>query len=69
MRLCAVDADGDLSAGGTELLEESAVRPDPQVLLGDLHLKDQWTPRSLHGRFLKHADLLLRGSTHSAQVP
>lgn len=39
MRLGAVDPDGDLSAGGAELLEESAVSPDPQVLLCDLHLR------------------------------
>lgn len=38
MRLGAVNSDGDLSAGGTELLEEAAVRPDPQVLLRYLHL-------------------------------
>lgn len=38
MRLGAVDPYGDLSAGGTKLLEESAVSPDPQVLLCDLHL-------------------------------
>lgn len=39
MRLGAVDPYGDLSAGGTKLLEESAVSPDPEVLLGDLHLR------------------------------
>lgn len=38
MRLGAIDADGDLSARGTELLEESAVSSDPQVLLRYLHL-------------------------------
>lgn len=39
VRLGAVDPDGDLSAGGTKFLEESAISPDPQVLLCDLHLK------------------------------
>lgn len=39
MRLGAVDPYGDLGAGGTKLLEESAVSPDPQVLLCDLHLR------------------------------
>lgn len=38
MRLCAIDPDGDLSAGRTELLEEAAICPDPQVLLRYLHL-------------------------------
>lgn len=33
-----VDADGDLSTGGAQLLEEAAVGADPQVVLGDLHL-------------------------------
>lgn len=33
------DADGDLGAGGAELLEEAAVRADPQVALGDFHLQ------------------------------
>lgn len=39
MTLCPVDADGDLGAGGAELLEEAAVRADPQVALGDFHLQ------------------------------
>lgn len=39
MGLCAVDPYGDLSAGGTKFLEESAVSPDPEVLLCDLHLR------------------------------
>lgn len=39
MRLGPVDPDGYLSAGGAKFLEESAVGPDPQVLLCDLHLK------------------------------
>lgn len=38
MRLSAIDPDGDLSAGGAELLEEATIRPDPQVLLRYLHL-------------------------------
>lgn len=38
MRLGAIDPDGDLSAGRTELLEEATVRADPQVVLRDLHL-------------------------------
>lgn len=38
MRLGAIDADGDLSARGTELLEEPAISSDPQVLLRYLHL-------------------------------
>lgn len=38
MRLGAIDPDGDLSAGGTKLLEESAISPDPQILLRYLHL-------------------------------
>ena len=38
MGLGAVNPDGDLRAGGTKLLEESAIGPDPQVLLCDLHL-------------------------------
>lgn len=39
VRLRTVNADGDLSTGGTELLEESAVSPDPQVLFCDFHLR------------------------------
>lgn len=39
--LRAVDADGNLRAGGAELLEEAAVRPDPQVVLRDLHLSSR----------------------------
>ena len=39
MALCPVDANGDLGAGGAELLEEAAVRADPQVALGDFHLQ------------------------------
>lgn len=38
MQLRPVNADGDLSAGGAELLEEAPVGPDPQVVLRDLHL-------------------------------
>lgn len=38
MRLGAIDADGYLGARGTELLEESAISSDPQVLLRYLHL-------------------------------
>lgn len=37
--LRSVDADGDLGAGGAELLEEAAIGADPQVVLGDLHLR------------------------------
>ena len=36
--LGAVDAYWNLSTGGAQLLEQSAVRPDPQVLLCHLHL-------------------------------
>lgn len=39
MRLGAIDPDGDLCAGGAQLLEEPAVGPDPQILLGYLHLR------------------------------
>lgn len=39
MGFCPVDPDGDLSTGGAELLEQSAVGTDPQVLLCDFHLK------------------------------
>lgn len=53
MRLGAVDADGDLGAGGAELLEQSAVSPDPQVLLRYLHLRARTTHR-----------LTLRASLH-----
>ena len=38
MRLCPVNPDGNLRARGAELLEEAAVRPDPQIIFGDLHL-------------------------------
>lgn len=41
VRLGPVDTDGDLCAGRTKLLEESAVRPDPQVLLRDFHLRTE----------------------------
>lgn len=33
-----VDADRDLARGRAQLLVQPAVRPDPHVLLGDLHL-------------------------------
>lgn len=39
MALGPVDADGDLSAGGAEFLEEAAVSTDPQVILSNLHLQ------------------------------
>ena len=39
MALGPVDADGDLGAGGAQLLEEAAVGADPQVVLCDLHLE------------------------------
>lgn len=39
MALGAVDADGDLGAGGAQLLKEPPVRADPQVLLCDFHLE------------------------------
>lgn len=39
VRFCPVDPDGDLSTGGAEFLEQSAVGTDPQVLLCDFHLK------------------------------
>lgn len=38
VRLRPVNANGDLSTGGTELLEEAPVGADPQVVLCDLHL-------------------------------
>lgn len=43
------DADGDLGAGGAELLEEAAVRADPQVALGDFHLQGR-SPESAGAR-------------------
>lgn len=42
MALGPVDADGDLSTGGAELLEEAAIGADPQVVLSDLHLQGSW---------------------------
>lgn len=39
MALGPVDADGDLSAGGAEFLEEAAISTDPQVILSYLHLQ------------------------------
>lgn len=39
MALSPVDADGDLSTGGTEFLEKAAISSDPQVILGYLHLR------------------------------
>lgn len=41
MRLRPVNPDGNLRTGGAELLEEAAVRPDPQVIFGDLHLSNR----------------------------
>lgn len=41
MALSPVDADGDLSTGGAEFLEEPAVSSDPQVILGYLHLRGE----------------------------
>lgn len=38
MRLSPVDADGDVSIGGAQLLVEAAVGADPQVVLCDFHL-------------------------------
>lgn len=38
VRLRPVNADGDLSTGGAEFLEEAPVGADPQVVLCDLHL-------------------------------
>lgn len=40
VRLRPVNPDGNLRAGGAELLEEAAVCPDPQVVLSDLHLSN-----------------------------
>lgn len=73
MRLRAVDPDGDLSAGGTELLEESAVRPDPQVLLCDFHLRRE-NKRLSHCKCAqsKHNEITVRcrsNPTYSTQVP
>lgn len=39
MALSPVDADGDLSTGGAEFLEEAAISSDPQVILSYLHLQ------------------------------
>ena len=39
-QLCAVDADGDVAYRGAELLVQSAIRLDPQVLLRDGHLEE-----------------------------
>lgn len=66
MRLCAVDADGDLGAGGTELLEESAVSPDPQILFGDLHLR---RTENTDGADSTKGSGGTGAPTHSAQVP
>lgn len=41
MRLRPVNPDGNLRTGGAELLEEAAVRPDPEVIFGDLHLSNR----------------------------
>lgn len=38
VRFGPVDPNGNLCAGRAELLEEAAVRPDPQVIFSDLHL-------------------------------
>lgn len=38
VRLSPVDADGDVSIGGAQLLVEAAVGADPQVVLCDFHL-------------------------------
>lgn len=39
MRFSAVDADGDVSCWWTQLLVETAISANPQILLCDLHLK------------------------------
>lgn len=41
MSLCPVDADGNVSIGGAQLLIESAVGADPQVILCDFHLENK----------------------------
>lgn len=41
VRLCPVNPNGNLRTGGAELLEEAAVRPDPQVIFSDLHLSNR----------------------------
>lgn len=41
MRFSPVDANWDLSAGRAQLLEETSVCPDPQVILSDFHLADK----------------------------
>lgn len=38
VRLSPVDANGDVSVGGAQLLVEAAVGADPQVVLRDFHL-------------------------------
>lgn len=38
VRLGPVDANGDVSVGGAQLLVEAAVGADPQVVLCDFHL-------------------------------
>lgn len=39
MGLCPIDPDRNFSAGGAELLEQSAVSADPQILLFYFHLE------------------------------
>lgn len=41
VRLRPVNPDGNLCAGGAELLEEAAICPDPQVVFSDLHLRNR----------------------------
>lgn len=39
MGLCPIDPDRNFSTGGAELLEQSAIRADPQILLFYFHLE------------------------------
>lgn len=59
VRLCAIDPDGDLGAGGAELLEEAAVCPDPQVLLRYLHLGARGNVKQA-GKKLTHREAAAR---------
>ena len=77
MRLGAVDPDGDLGAGGAKFLKESAVGPDPQVLLCDLHLEESGNDKPIDAHhtlvypdFTKMACLDVGAfRTYNTQVP
>lgn len=68
MALSPVDADGDLSTGGTEFLEEAAISSDPQVILGYLHLRREEGLRRAAGSTQSPRTTVTRGGCQACAL-